>query len=89
MARLVVAHRFQHRDVGPLRRTGGAPFSFSIRRTVSRSDRSSSACEPMTCRAMIEDEAWPRAQALTSWEKSVTVSPSIFRVHGDRGTAQF
>ena len=30
-------------------------------------------------RAMIEDEAWPSAQAFTSWAKSVTVSPSIFR----------
>ena len=28
---------------------------------------------------MIEDEAWPSAQAFTSWAKSVTVSPSIFR----------
>ena len=26
---------------------------------------------------MIEDEAWPSAQAFTSWAKSVTVSPSI------------
>ena len=30
-------------------------------------------------RAMIEDDAWPSAQAFTSWAKSVTVSPSIFR----------
>ena len=30
-------------------------------------------------RAMIEEEAWPSAQAFTSWAKSVTVSPSIFR----------
>ena len=30
-------------------------------------------------RAMIEDEAWPSAQAFTSWAKSVTVSPSILR----------
>ena len=29
-------------------------------------------------RAMIEDEAWPSAQALTSCAKSVTTSPSIF-----------
>ena len=29
--------------------------------------------------AMIEDDAWPSAQAFTSWAKSVTVSPSIFR----------
>ena len=28
---------------------------------------------------MIEDEACPSAQAFTSWAKSVTVSPSIFR----------
>ena len=28
---------------------------------------------------MIEDEAWPSAQAFTSWAKSVTVSPSILR----------
>ena len=30
-------------------------------------------------RAMIEEEAWPSAQAFTSWAKSVTVSPSILR----------
>ena len=58
---------------------GGAPFSFSILRTVSRSLRSSSALAPTTWLAMIEDEAWPSAQAFTSWAKSVTVSPSIFR----------
>ena len=28
---------------------------------------------------MTEEEAWPSAQAFTSWEKSVTVSPSILR----------
>ena len=56
-----------------------APFSLSILRTVSRSLRSSSAFEPTTWRAMIEDEAWPSAQAFTSWAKSVTVSPSILR----------
>jgi hypothetical protein len=28
---------------------------------------------------MIEDEAWPSAHAFTTWEKSVTVSPSILR----------
>ena len=59
--------------------SGGGPFSFSIFRTVSRSARSSFACDPTTCRAMIEDEAWPSAQALTSWAKSVTTSPSILR----------
>ncbi len=37
MARLVVAHRLEHRDVGPLAACGGAPFSFSIWRTASRS----------------------------------------------------
>ena len=58
---------------------GGAPFSLSILRTVSRSVRSSSAFAPTTLRAMIEDEAWPSAQAFTSWAKSVTVSPSILR----------
>src|SRR5215831_5153345 len=58
---------------------GGAPFSFSMRRTVSRRPRNSSAFAPMTLRAMIEDEAWPSAQAFTTWEKSVTVSPSILR----------
>ena len=36
---------------------GGAPFSFSMRRTVSRRLRSSSALAPMTWRAMIEEEA--------------------------------
>ena len=28
---------------------------------------------------MIEEDAWPSAQAFTSWAKSVTVSPSILR----------
>ena len=28
---------------------------------------------------MIEDEAWPSAQAFTSWAKSVTTGPSILR----------
>ena len=28
---------------------------------------------------MIDDDAWPSAQAFTSWAKSVTVSPSILR----------
>ena len=79
MARLVVAHRLEHGDVGPFAVGGGAPFSLSILRTVSRSARSSSAFAPMTLRAMIEDEAWPSAQAFTSWAKSVTVSPSILR----------
>jgi hypothetical protein len=36
---------------------GGVPFSFSILRTVSRSLRNSSAFEPMTWLAMIEEEA--------------------------------
>ena len=58
---------------------GGAPFSLSILRTVSRKLRSSSAFAPTTLRAMIEEEAWPSAQAFTSWAKSVTVSPSILR----------
>ena len=58
---------------------GGGPFSFSILRTVSRSSRSSSGFAPITWRAMIEDEAWPSAQAFTSWAKSVTASPSILR----------
>ena len=30
-------------------------------------------------RAMIEEEAWPSAQAFTSWAKSVTSSPAILR----------
>ena len=38
-----------------------------------------SALEPMTLRAMIDDEAWPSAQAFTSWAKSTTLSPSILR----------
>ena len=33
---------------------------------------------PTTWRAMIDEEAWPSAQAFTSWAKSVTMSPSIF-----------
>ncbi len=28
---------------------------------------------------MIEDEAWPSAQAFTSWAKSVTTGPFILR----------
>ena len=58
---------------------GGAPFSFSILRTVSRKPLSSSAFAPITLRAMIEEEACPSAQAFTSWAKSFTVSPSIVR----------
>ena len=49
------------------------------RNIVSRTARSSSALAPTTCRAMIDDDAWPRAQALTSWAKSDTWSPSILR----------
>ena len=45
----------------------------------SRNSRNSFAFEPMTCRAMMEEEAWPRAQALTSWAKSVISSPAILR----------
>jgi hypothetical protein len=73
VARLVVAHRLEQGD------GGGAPFSFSILRTVSRNSRSSPAVEPTTCDAMIEDEACPSAQALTSWAKSVTTGPSMVR----------
>ena len=79
VARLVVAHRLQHRDVGPFAGREAAPFSFSILRTVSRSARNSAGFAPITWRAMIEDEAWPSAQAFTSWAKSVTLSPSILR----------
>src|SRR5476651_499217 len=56
---------------------GGGPFSLSILRTVSRSSRNSAGFEPTTWRAMIEDEAWPSAQAFTSWAKSDTTGPSI------------
>jgi hypothetical protein len=55
---------------------GAGPFSLSMRRTVSRTSRNSSAFAPTTWRAMSEDDAWPRAQAFTSWAKSVTV-PSL------------
>src|SRR5260370_13827507 len=58
---------------------GGAPFSLSIRRTSSRSLRNSLAFAPTMLRAMMDDEAWPSAHALTSCAKSVTVSPSILR----------
>ena len=58
---------------------GGLPFSFSILRTVSRNSRNSLAVEPTTWLAMIEEEAWPSAQAFTSWAKSVTTGPSILR----------
>src|ERR1035441_2119850 len=58
---------------------GGGPFSLSILRTVSRSSRSSAGLAPITWRAMIEDEAWPSAQAFTSWAKSATTGPSILR----------
>jgi len=58
---------------------GGAPFSFSILRTVSRNSRNSLAFEPTTWLAMMEEEACPSAQAFTSWAKSVTTPPSILR----------
>src|ERR1700709_1823591 len=58
---------------------GGLPFSLNIWRAVSCNSRSSPAVEPTTWLAMIEDEAWPSAQAFTSWAKSVTTGPSILR----------
>src|SRR3974390_334167 len=58
---------------------GGGPFSLSIRRTSSRSWHNSSALAPIMLRAMIEDDAWPSAHAFTSWAKSETTGPSIFR----------
>ena len=79
MAGLVVADRLQHCDIDPFAVAAGAPFSLSILRTASRKARSSLDFEPTILRAMIEEEAWPSAQAFTSWAKSVTVSPSIFR----------
>jgi hypothetical protein len=33
----------------------------------------------MTLRAMIDEEAWPSAQAFTSWAKSVISSPAMVR----------
>jgi len=65
MPSLVIAHRLEQRDIGPLA-LWGPPFSFSIFRTVSRNSRSSLAVDPTTWLAMIEDEAWPSAQAFTS-----------------------
>src|SRR5260221_134662 len=56
---------------------GGGPFSLSILRTISRNVRSSCGLEPITWLAMIDDDAWPSAQAFTSWAKSETVDPSI------------
>ena len=41
-----------------------------------------------TCRAMIEDEAWPSAQAFTSWAKSVTTGAVHLEVDGDGRAAQ-
>ena len=58
---------------------GGGPFSFRIFRTVSRSSRNSAGFAPITCRAMIEDDACPSAQALTSWAKSLTAPSLTFR----------
>jgi hypothetical protein len=58
---------------------GGGPFSFSIFRTVSRSSRNSAGFAPITCCAMIEDDACPSAQALTSWAKSLTAPSLTFR----------
>src|ERR1017187_10547333 len=56
---------------------GGGAVSFNIWRTVSRSALNSAGLAPTTWRAMIEDEAWPSAQAFTSWAKSDTTEPSI------------
>src|SRR3974390_2119062 len=58
---------------------GVGPVSFSIFGPVSRNSRSSAALAPITWRAMIEDDAWPSAHAFTSWAKSDTTGPSIFR----------
>jgi hypothetical protein len=44
---------------------GGLALSLSMRRTLSRNSRNSAALAPTTLRAMIEDEAWPSAQAFT------------------------
>jgi len=41
----------------------------------ARTARNSPALEPTTCLAMTEEDAWPRAQARTSWAKSVTLPP--------------
>ena len=79
MARLIIAHRLQHREIGPLACRRLAPFSLSIRRMVSRTSLSSAAVEPTTLRAMIEDDAWPSAHARTSWAKSLTRSPAMAR----------
>jgi hypothetical protein len=57
---------------------GPSPSAFSIASMSSRALRNSCVVAPTTWLAMIEDEAWPRAQALTSWAKAETVSPSIF-----------
>src|ERR1041384_6430287 len=66
---------------------GGLPLSFSILRTVSRNSRNSSAVEPTTWLAMIEEEAWPSAQAFTSWAKSVHGAVHL-QVDLDGGAAQ-
>jgi hypothetical protein len=58
---------------------GEAAFSFSMRRTLSRRSRNSSAREPITLRAMMDEDAWPSAHAFTSWAKSETTLPSILR----------
>ena len=47
VARLVVAHRLEHGDVGPFA-GGRGPFSLSILRTVSRNSRSSAGFAPIT-----------------------------------------
>jgi len=67
MPGLIIAHRLEHGNIRPLA-VGGAPFSFSMRRTVSRRLRSSSAFAPTTWRAMIEEEAWPARRPSRQWQ---------------------
>ena len=76
--RLEVAHGLEDAQVLPFP-PGASPFSFSIRRMACLMVRSSSAVEPTTWRAMIEEEACPSAQAFTSWAKSVTTPSSTLR----------
>jgi len=77
VAGLVVPHRLEQGDVGPLPPCGGWPFSFSIRRTVSRNSRNVVGGRPNDMACMIEEEAWSeRAGFDVMGEKSITTGPS-------------
>ena len=72
MAVAVVAGRQQHLELAPRGgrgRAAGGEHGVPARRGCGRRRR---GVTPITCPASTEAEAWPRAQAFTSWPKAAT-----------------